>query len=112
MLRGVARRVLHDDLAVLDLRDEDPIYAVNRFMIYALFPQATVSLHVLWGVKRQNTVFAIGKSILNRTSRTKVGNLMLESGGGGHDAAGTCQVDNDKAVAVREKLTTKINQDG
>src|ERR1700742_4755974 len=58
---------LHDDVVVLDLRKEETIYAGNRFMIYALFPQARVSMHVLWGLKQQNTVFAIGKSIFDRT---------------------------------------------
>ena len=63
-----ALRRVHRDLVVLDLRDEETIYAGNRFMIYALFPQCRVSMHVLWGVRRQNTVFAIGKSIIDRTS--------------------------------------------
>jgi nanoRNase/pAp phosphatase (c-di-AMP/oligoRNAs hydrolase) len=66
----------------------------------------------LWGVKQQNTVFATGKSILNRTSKTNIGELMLQYGGGGHQNAGTCQVDNDKANAVLQELITKINMDG
>jgi nanoRNase/pAp phosphatase (c-di-AMP/oligoRNAs hydrolase) len=99
---------LHDDLAVLDLRHEDPIYAVNRFMIYALFPQATVSLHVLWGVKRQNTVFAIGKSILNRKSDLNIGELCLAYGGGGHLNAGTCQVRNEEAATKLAGIVGKI----
>jgi nanoRNase/pAp phosphatase (c-di-AMP/oligoRNAs hydrolase) len=98
----------HGELVVLDLRDEDPIYAVNRFMIYALFPQANISLHVLWGVKRQNTVFAIGKSILNRSSDVNIGELCLAYGGGGHLNAGTCQVENEEAAAKLEEIITKI----
>lgn len=98
----------HGDLAVLDLRNEDPIYAVNRFMIYALFPQTNISLHVLWGVKRQNTVFALGKSILNRSSDVNIGELCLAYGGGGHLNAGTCQVDNDDAAATLEEIIGKI----
>ena len=66
-------------------------------MIYALFPQCNISMHVLWGLKQQNTVFATGKSILDRSSPTNIGELMLEYGGGGHDAAGTCQVSNRAA---------------
>jgi nanoRNase/pAp phosphatase (c-di-AMP/oligoRNAs hydrolase) len=99
-------------LVVLDLREEEIIYAGNRFMIYALFPEANISIHVMWGLKKQNTVFATGKSILNRTSRTNVGELMLAYGGGGHEAAGTCQIDNEKAEAVLRELTAKINADG
>ena len=101
-----------DKLAVLDLRREETIWATNRFMIYALFPQCNISIHVLWGVRQQNTVFATGKSILDRSSRTNVGSLMLEYGGGGHAAAGTCQVDNEQAEATLRALIGRINAEG
>lgn len=103
---------LHKNLVVLDLRKEDVIFAGNRFIIYALFPQANISIHILWGLKNQNTVFATGKSIINRSSYTKIGPLMLEYGGGGHDNAGTCQVPNDRADQVLQELIARINADG
>ncbi|MBI4985995.1 MAG: exopolyphosphatase [Rhodocyclales bacterium] len=103
---------VHKNLAVLDLRGEETIYAGNRFLIYALFPQCNISIHVLWGVKQQNTVFATGKSIFDRGSKTNIGELMLKYGGGGHQAAGTCQIDNDKADAVLQELIATINADG
>jgi nanoRNase/pAp phosphatase (c-di-AMP/oligoRNAs hydrolase) len=103
---------VHKNLVVLDLRNEETIWATNRFMIYALFPQTNISIHVMWGVQKQNTVFATGKSILDRGSKTNVGELMLEYGGGGHHAAGTCQVDNDKAADTLQALITRINADG
>ena len=103
---------VHKNLAVLDLRDEETIWATNRFVIYALFPQTNISIHILWGVQKQNTVFATGKSILDRSSKTNVGELMLEFGGGGHQAAGTCQVDNDQAAATLQTLIARINADG
>lgn len=102
----------HGNAVVLDLRDEDPIYATNRFTIYALFPECNISVHVLWGLKQQNTVFAVGKSILDRSSQTDVGELMLRYGGGGHSAAGTCQVPNEDAERVQAELLRKINADG
>ncbi|MDY0028536.1 MAG: exopolyphosphatase [Pseudobdellovibrionaceae bacterium] len=100
------------NVIVLDLRNEDTIYAGNRFMIYALFPQCNISIHVLWGKNNQNTVFAIGKSILNKTSQTNVGELCLSYGGGGHNAAGTCQVDNLKSDELLNEIIGKINKDG
>ncbi len=103
---------VHGNLAVLDLRHEETIWATNRFMIYALFPQTNISIHVLWGVQKQNTVFATGKSILDRSNMSNIGELMLSYGGGGHHAAGTCQVENDKADEVLKALITKINQVG
>ena len=99
---------VHNNLVVLDLRNEETIYAVNRFMIYALFPQANLSIHVMWGLKQQNTVFAIGKSILNRSSKTNVGELCLSYGGGGHSAAGTCQIENDKAEVTLQEIIGEI----
>ena len=100
------------NLIVLDLRDEEVIHPTNRFMVYALYPDANISIHVLWGLKQQNTVFATGKSIINRSSQTHVGELMLAYGGGGHDAAGTCQVDNEDAGRVLAELVAKITADG
>ena len=103
---------LHDNLVVLDLRREDTIWAGNRFIIYALYPQTNISMHILWGKNKQNTVFAVGKSILNRSSKTNVGQLMLKHGGGGHDAAGTCQVDNLSADEALNDLIRTITTDG
>jgi len=103
---------VHGNLVVLDLRNEDIIYAGNRFMIYALFPDCNISIHAMWGLNKLNTVFATGKSITNRTSKTDIGELMLEFGGGGHENAGTCQVENDEAADVLAKLIARINADG
>jgi nanoRNase/pAp phosphatase (c-di-AMP/oligoRNAs hydrolase) len=103
---------VHGNLVVLDLREEKVIYAGNRFLIYALFPETNISIHVLWGLKNQNTVFATGKSILNRTSKTNIGTLMLEYGGGGHENAGTCQVSNDMAEDVLGALVKRITSEG
>ena len=102
--------VVHKNIVVLDLRNEETIWAGNRFMIYALFPQCSVSIHVLWGRNKQNTVLAVGKSILNKTSETNIGHLMLEYGGGGHHAAGTCQVNNLKANDILEEVILKIQE--
>ncbi|HEY3997313.1 MAG TPA: exopolyphosphatase, partial [Candidatus Xenobia bacterium] len=76
---------VYRNLVVLDLRQEDVIYAGNRFIIYATFPQCNISIHLMWGVQKQNTVFATGKSIFDRASKTNIGELMLEFGGGGHE---------------------------
>ncbi len=100
------------NLIVLDLREEEIIYPGNRFMIYALNPGINISIHALWGFQKQNTVFATGKSIINRSSKTNIGELMFKYGGGGHSAAGTCQIDNDKANEVLEELIEAINNDG
>lgn len=101
----------HGNVVVLDLRNEETIYATNRFVIYALYPRCNVSIHVLWGLKKQNTVFAIGKSILNRSSPSNIGELCLRYGGGGHLAAGTCQVENNWADRVQGELVESLRRD-
>jgi nanoRNase/pAp phosphatase (c-di-AMP/oligoRNAs hydrolase) len=103
---------VHKNLLVLDLRNEDVIYATNRFTVYAMYPDCNISIHALWGLKQQNTAFAIGKSIVNRSSKTNVGELCLKYGGGGHQNAGTCQVENDKAEKVLGELIEQITKDG
>jgi nanoRNase/pAp phosphatase (c-di-AMP/oligoRNAs hydrolase) len=96
-------------VAVVDLRPEDVIHAGNRFMVYALFPECSISAHVLWGKQRQNTVVAVGKSILNRSSGADIGALMLSYGAGGHVNAGTCQVRHDQAEHVVEEIVSLLN---
>lgn len=102
---------VHGNLAVLDLRDQETIFAGNRFLIYALFPECNISMHVLWGREKLNTVFTIGKSIFDRSNTTHVGELCLEYGGGGHPAAGTCQVPNADAARIQDELIGRINAD-
>jgi nanoRNase/pAp phosphatase (c-di-AMP/oligoRNAs hydrolase) len=101
--------IVHGDLVVLDLRAEETIYTTNRFMIYALYPETNISMHVMWGLKKQNTAFAVGKSIFDRSSTVHVGELMLKYGGGGHVAAGTCQINNDTAEQVKTELITRLS---
>lgn len=101
---------VHENVVLLDLREQETIFATNRFYIYALFPQTNVSIHALWGLKKQNTVFAIGKSILDRSSQADVGDICLSLGGGGHAAAGTCQVPNEQAEQVREQIISRLQE--
>jgi len=103
---------VHGNLVVFNSLEEETIYVGNRFIIYALFPQCNISMHVLWGRDKQNIAFAVGKSIFDRSSNTNIGELMLQYGGGGHHAAGTCQSDPILAETVKQALVQKINEDG
>ncbi|WP_232323948.1 DHH family phosphoesterase [Catenuloplanes japonicus] len=95
-----------NDVVVVDLRDEEIIHAGNRFMVYALYPEARVSVHVIWGRQKLNTVFAVGKSIVDRSSPVDVGAICLGYGGGGHLAAGTCQVPHEESERVLKEIVT------
>ena len=101
---------VYDKVAVIDLRNEDIIYAGNRFMVYAMYPQTEISVHVAWGFKKQNTAVMIGKSIVNKKSKVDIGELCLEYGGGGHMNAGTCQLDNDVVDKELPTIIKKLNQ--
>jgi len=97
-------------VAVIDLRPLDVIYTGNRFMVYAMWPEVEMSVHVAWGFKKQNTAVMIGKSIVNKAGTCDIGALCLSYGGGGHTNAGTCQLDNDKVDAELPNIIAKLNE--
>ncbi len=99
------------NVVVTDLRGVDPIHSGNRFLVYALFPEQNTSIWIVNGRGNQNCVFACGHSILNRSSQTHIGALMREHGGGGHEAAGTCQVPHDFAEATLQHLLDVMRHD-
>ncbi|MBR1443154.1 MAG: exopolyphosphatase [Firmicutes bacterium] len=100
---------IYDDVIVLYLKDEDIIYTGNRFLVYAMYPEIKISVHVMWGLKKQNTAVTIGKSIVNRSSDVNIGDICLSYGGGGHKNAGTCQLDNDKVDELLPGIIEKLN---
>lgn len=106
----IARCATVDDNVVLnDLRNEEIIYAGNRFMIYALYPESNVSVQVMPGRQNLNTVIAVGKSIFKRNNLVNVGEVCLRYGGGGHHAAGTCQVAHEDAERVIREICDALN---
>ena len=100
---------VYGKVAVIDLRSEDIIYAGNRFMVYAMYPECEISVHVAWGFKKQNTAVMIGKSIINKSSNVDIGELCLSYGGGGHKNAGTCQLENDVVDKELPVIIEKLN---
>lgn len=101
---------IHDGVIILDLRNEKEILVVNRFMIYAMYPECTVSIYVFRNnIQKQRIVLAVGRSIINRSSQINIGELMLRYGGGGHETAGTCQISQEKVESVLQELVEKLN---
>ncbi len=98
------------DVAVIYLKNEEIIYTGNRFLVYALFPQAKISVHVMWGFKKQNTAVTIGKSIVNRSSQLDIGEVCHFYGGGGHRNAGTCQLPNDEVDCILPEILDLLNE--
>lgn len=103
---------IHGNVIITNLMNEATIYSGNRFLVFALFPEQNIEVRAMWGKNKQNVVFTCGHSILNRSSKTNVGMLMLEYGGGGHEKVGTCQVAVDKWEEVLEEIVQKMRKDG
>lgn len=100
----------HGNLLVVDLTHEDPIWAANRFLPYALFPQCNVVIRRMWGRDRRNTVFALGRSIFERSSSVDIGAICERYGGGGHPYSGSCQIEHAMADKVFDELIEAVQQ--
>lgn len=98
------------NVIVVNLKDEEQIYPGNRFLKYALFPECNISVQVIWGLKQQNTVFAVGKSIFKKDNPVNIGDIMLKYGGGGHFNAGTCQIPNENWEELLEEIVQQIDK--
>jgi len=89
--RGALREHSHlvGNVVVTDFRGLDHSPVGNRFLVYALFPEANVSVRIHWGPARAHQMVLLGHSIFNRTCKTNVGDLAARYGGGGHRGAGS-----------------------
>lgn len=94
---------------VTDLRNENTACMINRFMVYALHPEAEISINVSPGPAEGTCSIAVARSVLNKKSDVNIGLIVLEYGGGGHAGAGVCRVENNKVDAVVEDFLSRIN---
>ena len=100
------------NVIITNLVNEETIYSGNRFLIYGLFPKQNVDVRIMWWKNKQNVVFACGHSILNRTCKANIGELMLKFGGGGHRKVGTCQVDAANYEESLEEIIKILRKSG
>lgn len=99
-----AHTEVRDNVIISDLRGLETIYTGNRFVIYSLYPEANISCWIVSGKGGEGCSCAVGYSVLNRTCKINVGNLMLKYGGGGHEVVGTCQFSTEKMDEMIPKL--------
>lgn len=65
----------------------------NRYLVYALFPDAVVNVQIrLAPEKKEKVIIGVGHSIFNPHCRVNVGKMLSAFGGGGHRGAGSCTV--------------------
>jgi hypothetical protein len=100
------------NVVVTDFRPLDAIPVGNRFLVFTLFPRATVAVRVQWGAGRQKVAVSTGRSIFNRTSRANLGVLMSLYGGGGHAGAGACTLPPETADARIVDIVSTLKRNG
>ena len=100
------------NLIIIDWLDVDMIYCGNRFVVYAMYPDQNIHVQTMWDNEKKNVAISCGHSILNRSSRTNVGKLMLRYDGGGHEMVGTCQVSADRRQEALDDIISTIINDG
>jgi hypothetical protein len=100
------------NVVITDFRGLSPLPIGNRFIIYTLFPQASISLRLHAGPNPEVVAAAVGHSIFNRTSRTNVGELMSRYGGGGHKGAGTCLLPAAHVETLVTEMVATMKKDG
>jgi len=105
-----ANSQMEGNVLVIDLLDVDEIRVGNRFKEFALFPEARVSMRIIWGLRREKVVFNCGQSIINRRCPVNIGSLMLKYGGGGHTRVGTCQIEPAEWKKVRYELVAALRE--
>ena len=92
------------NVVVTDFRALERAPIGNRFLVYALYPRANVSLRLHWGPNRQYPMLVLGHSIFNRSCKTNVGELAARYGGGGHRGAGSIPLMEDPEQQIRMVL--------
>ena len=100
------------NVVVTDFRGLPETPPGNRFLIYALFPEANISVRLMDGRGGRNVVAALGHSLFNRTSQTNSGELLKKYGGGGHKGAGTAQFAKEDANAKIIEIVEQLKKDG
>jgi hypothetical protein len=99
---------LEGNVVVTDFRPLDEVPVGNRFLVYAVFPAANVSIRLHWGPRRETVVAVVGHSIFDRSCPTDVGDLAARFGGGGHRGAGSIPLEPENADGVVDVLINEL----
>ena len=103
---------LDGNVVITDMRGEKHPPSGNRFLVYTLFPSANVSVRIADGHDGSYASIQVGHSILNRTCKTSIGDLLSEYGGGGHEGAGTAQPPTPEVERVLAEIVTMLKRNG
>jgi len=109
---ALAHSRLEQNVVLTDFRPLDPIPVGNRFLIFTLFPKASVAVRLQRGPDRERVAVSAGRSILNRGSKANIGVLMSLYGGGGHPGAGACLLPPATADAQVAEIVGALQRNG
>jgi hypothetical protein len=109
---ALAHSRLEGSVVVTDFRDVDPVPVGNRFLVYTLFPEASVSVRVERAATPDRVAVSVGRSIFKRTSRANLGVLMSLYGGGGQPGAAACQLPAAGADLRITEIVTSLARQG
>jgi hypothetical protein len=107
---AIAHSRLDGPVIVTDFRSVDPLPVGNRFLIYTVFPDATLSLRIQRGRAPDTVSVSGGRSIFNRTSRANIGIVMSLYGGGGQPGAGACVLPTATADAQITEIVAALKR--
>jgi hypothetical protein len=100
------------NVVITDFRGLGEVPPGNRFLVYALYPEANVSVRLFDGRGGKFVVAALGHSIFNRTCKTNLGELLAHYGGGGHRGAATVQLPGDQAGPKIAEIIQRLKANG
>ena len=100
------------NVVVTDFRGLSEIPIGNRFLVYTLFPEATISVRLQWGPRREAVMATVGHNIFERSSWSDIGHTMSLFGGGGHRGAGSCPLPPDDGDATLRRLLAELRRQG
>ena len=94
-----------EHISITDFRSLEKTPYGNRFLIYSLFPETSVSVKISFDDENKETVVVkVGHSILNRTCNVNVGQMLSYFEGGGHKGAGACRFHHSLADEYLPKI--------
>jgi oligoribonuclease NrnB/cAMP/cGMP phosphodiesterase (DHH superfamily) len=83
---------IQDHVAITDFLEFETNPEGNRFLIYSMFPEASVHVKIRFSDKERKMVaVSVGHSIFNNNCRVNVGRLLSRFEGGGHRGAAACR---------------------
>jgi hypothetical protein len=106
---ALAHSRLDGEVVVTDFRPLPALPVGNRFLVFTLFPQASVALR-LQRLDDGKVSISAGRSIFNRTCRANLGVLLSLHGGGGHPGAAACVVEAAQADAHVAEIVAALKR--